>query len=342
MLDDAGNGSLYLRDLEFKRQRLVLRRHGGPHARRDPHQRAGRGAAGQERAERLRLARQRPARVLPERQVRRRLEAHRERRHARGADRGPVQQLPRQVARTRCSGASIPTTTTRRSATTASSRRWRRRSASSTSRRARARTTAMWGNFKVGYVGNELAHVDRGLYGANAHYASDDDDRLRRAARWRSTGSRPSRARWPSYEEFRGTGGSLYYLHHQDVLGGSERVRIELRDKDLGHRQRRGQPAAGHGLRHRLPPGSRAAHRAAVVDRERQPARAQQRREWRRGLPGRALRVHAGLRRARRSRGRRAGTLLVQRPREARPDGQHQRRGRHRQQPQRGGPDRCG
>src|SRR5262249_6430437 len=31
---------------------------------------------------------------------------------------------------------------------------------------------------------------------------------------------------------FRGTGGSLYYLHHQDVLTGAERVRIEIRDKD--------------------------------------------------------------------------------------------------------------
>ena len=36
----------------------------------------------------------------------------------------------------------------------------------------------------------------------------------------------------PSYEEFRGTGGSLYFLHHQDILTGSERVRIEIRDKD--------------------------------------------------------------------------------------------------------------
>src|SRR5207244_4281339 len=35
-----------------------------------------------------------------------------------------------------------------------------------------------------------------------------------------------------SYEEFRGTGGSLYFLRHQDILTGSERVRIEMRDKD--------------------------------------------------------------------------------------------------------------
>ena len=31
----------------------------------------------------------------------------------------------------------------------------------------------MWGNFKVGYLDNELAQVDRGLYGANAHYESE-------------------------------------------------------------------------------------------------------------------------------------------------------------------------
>src|SRR5574342_463403 len=32
----------------------------------------------------------------------------------------------------------------------------------------------MWGNFHTDYAGNELAQVDRGLYGANAHYASED------------------------------------------------------------------------------------------------------------------------------------------------------------------------
>ena len=30
----------------------------------------------------------------------------------------------------------------------------------------------LWGNFTVGYMGNELAQVDRGLYGVNGHYAS--------------------------------------------------------------------------------------------------------------------------------------------------------------------------
>ena len=40
----------------------------------------------------------------------------------------------------------------------------------------------LWGNFKVGYMNNELAQVDRGLYGANVHYETAGNHELRRAA----------------------------------------------------------------------------------------------------------------------------------------------------------------
>jgi flagellar motor protein MotB len=90
-----------------------------------------------------------------------------------------------------------------------------------------------WGNFKVGYVNNELAHVDRGLYGANAHYQSDNttdfgEQKYAADVYAAEPGTIASR------EEFRGTGGSLYYLRRQDLLTGSERVRVELRDKASG------------------------------------------------------------------------------------------------------------
>jgi len=90
-----------------------------------------------------------------------------------------------------------------------------------------------WGNFKVGYMNNELAQVDRGLYGANGHYQSDattefGDRRFVVDAFAAEPGTIASR------DEFRGTGGSLYYLNRQDILTGSERVRIELRDKASG------------------------------------------------------------------------------------------------------------
>ena len=90
-----------------------------------------------------------------------------------------------------------------------------------------------WGNFKIGYMNNELAQVDRGLYGANLHYQSTattefGDRKYVIDAFAAEPGTIASR------EEFRGTGGSLYYLQRQDILGGSERVRIELRDKVSG------------------------------------------------------------------------------------------------------------
>ena len=38
----------------------------------------------------------------------------------------------------------------------------------------------------------------------------------------------------PARDEFRGTGGSLYYLRRQDITQGSEQVWVETRDKDTG------------------------------------------------------------------------------------------------------------
>ena len=92
---------------------------------------------------------------------------------------------------------------------------------------------ALWGNFKVGYADNELTQVDRGLYGGNAHWQSEGttefgEQRVAVDAFAAQPGTVASR------EEFRGTGGSLYFLHNQDILTGSESVRIELRDKDSG------------------------------------------------------------------------------------------------------------
>ncbi len=90
-----------------------------------------------------------------------------------------------------------------------------------------------WGNFSVGYMNNELGRVDRGLYGANAHYESETatdfgEKRYAVDAFAAEPGTIGSR------EVFRGTGGSLYYLQRQDLLTGSERLLIEIRDKASG------------------------------------------------------------------------------------------------------------
>jgi flagellar motor protein MotB len=91
----------------------------------------------------------------------------------------------------------------------------------------------LWGNFKVAYTDNDLAHVDRGLYGGNLHLqprgiTTFGEKRLSVDGFAAQPGTAAGR------DEFRGTGGSLYYLRRQDILQGSERVRIEVRDKDSG------------------------------------------------------------------------------------------------------------
>lgn len=98
---------------------------------------------------------------------------------------------------------------------------------------ARDENHAMWGNFKINYADNELAHVDRGLYGGNLHYQSDSSTSFGEQ-RVSVDGFAAEPGTLASREEFRGTGGSLYFLRNQDILVGSERLRIELRDKDSG------------------------------------------------------------------------------------------------------------
>jgi flagellar motor protein MotB/long-subunit fatty acid transport protein len=89
----------------------------------------------------------------------------------------------------------------------------------------------LWGNFRVGYTDNDLAHVDRGLYGGNLHYQTPGVTSFGEK-RFMVDGFAAEPGTVAGRDEFRGTGGSLYYLRRQDILQGSERVRIEVRDKD--------------------------------------------------------------------------------------------------------------
>jgi flagellar motor protein MotB len=91
----------------------------------------------------------------------------------------------------------------------------------------------LWGNFRIGYTDNSLAHVDRTLYGANAHYEPAAATRFGEK-RLVLDGFAAQPGTVAGRDEFRGTGGSLYYLKHQDIMTGSERVRVEVRDKDSG------------------------------------------------------------------------------------------------------------
>ena len=91
----------------------------------------------------------------------------------------------------------------------------------------------LWGNFSTQIVGTEFAHLDRGLYGAIGDFrskttTSQGERKTHVTAFAADPGTIASR------EEFRATGGSVYFLNRQDISLGSERVRVEIRDKVSG------------------------------------------------------------------------------------------------------------
>ncbi|HEY3356951.1 MAG TPA: SdrD B-like domain-containing protein [Polyangia bacterium] len=89
------------------------------------------------------------------------------------------------------------------------------------------------GNFMTGLTGVELGRYSRALSGGRAELVLAGPGR-----------GVPPRTRvvvfgaWlqtqRAHDELRGTGGSLYFLRHRDVVEGSEQVRIEVRDQISG------------------------------------------------------------------------------------------------------------
>jgi len=94
-------------------------------------------------------------------------------------------------------------------------------------------SSVMWGNFQTQLTGTDFIQYSRTLYGLNVRYRSPQTTALGEKktsvdAFWADPGTLESR------QEFRGTGGSLYYLQNQDISIGSEQLTVEVRDKDSG------------------------------------------------------------------------------------------------------------
>jgi hypothetical protein len=92
---------------------------------------------------------------------------------------------------------------------------------------------ALWGNYATGFTGTEYGQYSRSLYGAALDWRSrstnpwgDPNTELR------AFGSQAQSA--PGHSEFIGTGGSLYYLKHTQILAGSDVVVLEVSDNTTG------------------------------------------------------------------------------------------------------------
>ena len=96
----------------------------------------------------------------------------------------------------------------------------------------------LWGNFSTGITGTEYAQYQRSLYGAALGWRSRPATALGEAkSQFKLFGSEAQSAL--GHSEFLGTGGSLYYLRHTDVLPGSERIVLEVRDRTTGRTEAR-------------------------------------------------------------------------------------------------------
>ena len=96
----------------------------------------------------------------------------------------------------------------------------------------------LWGNFSTGITGTEYAQYQRSLYGAALSWRSRPATTLGEAkSQFKVFGSEAQSAL--GHSEFLGTGGSLYYLRHTDVLPGSERIVLEVRDRTTGRTEAR-------------------------------------------------------------------------------------------------------
>lgn len=89
------------------------------------------------------------------------------------------------------------------------------------------------GNFIADIEAAELAQLNRGTFGAivdhNSMATTDFGER-----KFQVTAFASDPGTIPGRDEFRGTGGSLYFLNRRDITIGSERLTVEVRDLDTG------------------------------------------------------------------------------------------------------------
>ena len=92
------------------------------------------------------------------------------------------------------------------------------------------KSSAVWGNVATDLNGNNLAAYNRSLYGAKLAYRSLETNPLGESkSQVKAFAAEQQTA--PGRTEFLGTGGSLYYLRHTDIVPGSQQVTLEMRDK---------------------------------------------------------------------------------------------------------------
>ncbi len=92
------------------------------------------------------------------------------------------------------------------------------------------RSFAKWGSFETAFTDTELGYYNRTLSGFKGHFETVGTTAYGDAKRGVKVFSSDARHR-ADHDIFAATGGSLYYLRNRSVIQGSEKLRVEVRDK---------------------------------------------------------------------------------------------------------------
>src|SRR5690606_9757495 len=97
---------------------------------------------------------------------------------------------------------------------------------------------ALFGNFNTGITGNEYAQYNRALYGGAVNLRSNGTTQLGEATSQLKAFASEAQTAY-GHSSFLATGGSLYYFKHTDLLPGSDRLVVEVRDPTAGRVENR-------------------------------------------------------------------------------------------------------
>ncbi|HPN88090.1 MAG TPA: hypothetical protein PLH56_01995 [Candidatus Omnitrophota bacterium] len=95
------------------------------------------------------------------------------------------------------------------------------------------KSSAQWSNYNVAFEDTEFARFTRSLYGGKVNFESLSTTPYGES-RSKVVAFHAQEKQRSAHNEFLATGGSLYYLKHKDIIEGSDKVRVEVRDKITG------------------------------------------------------------------------------------------------------------
>ncbi|MDP2930347.1 MAG: SdrD B-like domain-containing protein [bacterium] len=95
------------------------------------------------------------------------------------------------------------------------------------------KSSVLWGDYNTALSDTEFAQFNRTLYGGKINYESVSATQFGEP-RTKLIVFKARAKQKAAHNEFIGTGGSLFYLKNKDVIEGSDKVKIEVRDKITG------------------------------------------------------------------------------------------------------------